>query len=140
LERVHGASYIYIGVSDGESFGGRIDVADVIAHVFPAHRRFAEEAMDAFDTPKTLFQFSPYPADRLRYKSPEIVEYQTPAATAGLGTHFGLLEDQGPIRGVAMLLGQTPDLLLLSVRLPPALARLSSAIIQQTERDAASVH
>ena len=41
-----------------------------------------------------------------------------------------------PAVGVAILQGDTPDLLLLTVRLPPNMADLASGIIQQVERDA----
>ncbi len=35
-----------------------------------------------------------------------------------------------------MLVGQTPNLLLLSVRVPPELDGLTSVIVHQVERDA----
>jgi len=35
-----------------------------------------------------------------------------------------------------MLVGQTPDLVFLSVRLPRELDRLTSVIVRQVERDA----
>jgi hypothetical protein len=41
-----------------------------------------------------------------------------------------------PIAGVAILLPDQPDLVLLSVRLPPGLARLTPVIIRDVERDA----
>ena len=128
---------VYVGVSDGES-SGRFDVAEIIARIFPAHWPFAKEVRDAFDIPTNEFLFGPYSADKLHYKSRETVEYLTPANTDGLGTHVGLRSNSSPIRGVAMLLGQPPSLLLLSVRLPPDLASLSSAIIQETEREASA--
>jgi hypothetical protein len=63
-------------------------------------------------------------------------EYKTPAQTDGLGTHSWLKKNGSPIEGVAMLVGPTPDLLLLSVRLPPELVRLTSVIVHQFEGDA----
>jgi hypothetical protein len=39
------------------------------------------------------------------------------------------------IRGVAILLGETPDLVQVAVRLPPAMAMLAPDIIQQIEHD-----
>jgi len=48
-------------------------------------------------------------------------------------------KDSSPIEGVAILIGQIPDALLLSVRLPPDLKGLASTIIRQVERDAARI-
>ena len=87
------------------------------------------------------FPSGPYPGDRLTYKSNEIVEYETPAQTEGLGTHSGMLKkNASPISGVAMLLaGEPPDSLLLSVRLPPGMTDLASIIIRQVERPSVSI-
>lgn len=81
-------------------------------------------------------KFGPYPKDVLTYRNNRVVEYKTPAQTDGLGTHSLLKKNGSPIEGVAMLVGQTPDLSLLSVRLPPELNGLTSTIIRQFERDA----
>jgi hypothetical protein len=93
--------------------------------------------------PASDFPFGPYPKDKLVYKSSEIVEYQTPANTDGLGTNSRLLKSAYPIVGAAILVPEspdekTPDVILLSVRVPQNLADLASVIVQQTERDAAS--
>ena len=120
---------------------GRFEVAQVIARVFPAHRAFVRGVIDADLAPAGSFTFGPYPKDRLNYRGREIVEYRTPAQTEGLGTRSMLLKNPIAISGVAMLIGSTPDLLLLSVRLPPGLTNLTSTIIQQVERDfSRSVH
>jgi len=117
----------------GDTFG-RFAVAEVIARVFPAYKAFAIRVMkEGLQNP---FAFGPYPSDTLIYKSNKAVEYKTPAQTEGLGTHSWLLKNAYPIEGVAMLIGKTPDLLLLSVRLPPELTELTSAIVGQVERDA----
>jgi hypothetical protein len=117
---------------------GRFEVARTIARVFPAHTGFVERVMKEQLLPPSNFPSGPYPGDRLRYKTDRIVEYETPAQTDGLGTYLGLLKNNAPIRGVAMLVGETPDLLLLSVRLPPDAVDLTSTIIQQVERQAAA--
>ena len=83
------------------------------------------------------FTAGPYPNDLLNYKSKALVEYQTPAQTEGLGTHSLLKKNASPIRGVAMLVGPTPDLLLLSVRLPPDQIALTSTILHQLEHEQA---
>jgi hypothetical protein len=71
----------------------------------------------------------------LTYKSNRVVEYETPAQTDGLGTQSWLKRNGRPIEGVAMLVGQTPDLLRLSVRLPPELNGLRGVIVHQVEHD-----
>jgi len=113
---------------------GRSDVAAIIARVFPAYKNFASQVMEeGLGGP---FKFGPYPKDALTYRNNRMVEYKTPAQSDGLGTQSSLKKDGSPIAGVAMLVGQTPDLLLLSVRLPPELSGLTPVIIRQFERDA----
>ena len=114
---------------------GRFSVAEIIARVFPAYKAFATQVMkEGLDAP---FQFGPYPKDFLTYESNRVVEYKTPAQTEGLGTYHSSLKKNGsPIDGVVMLVGETPDMLLLSVRLPPELTGLTSVIVHQVERDA----
>ena len=114
---------------------GRFGVANVIARVFPAHTAFVNEVKKG--EPTSSFARGPYARDRLTYKSKEMVEYVTPGQTDGLGTISYLQKNAFPISGVAILVGQTPDLLLLSVRLPANLTDLTSAILQQVEREAA---
>jgi hypothetical protein len=116
---------------------GRFDVAAIIARVFPAYKAFVTGAAEIFDLPASTFSFGPYPKDTLTYKSKAVVEYRTPAQADGLGTHSLLKKNDSPIDGVAILIGRTPDLLLLSVRLPRDLKGLTSAIVGQFERDAA---
>jgi hypothetical protein len=122
------------------SFGdtsGRFIVAEIIARVFPAYRAFVTGVMRDYDQPEISFAFGSYPADTLTYTSKNAVEYRTPAQKDGLGTHSRLRKNGSPIHGVAILIGETPDLLLLSVRLPPELNGLTTAIVRQIERDAA---
>ncbi|MGA3176757.1 MAG: hypothetical protein ABSE19_05370 [Candidatus Acidiferrum sp.] len=126
---------IEIAGESGET-SGRFGVARTIARVFPAHKAFVEKVIEEGTEPASSFPFGPYPKDKLTYRSKEIVEYQTPANTDGLGTNSRLKKDASPIRGVAILMGETPDLLLLSVRLSPNLADLTPAIVKQVERDA----
>jgi hypothetical protein len=117
---------------------GRFGVARIIARVFPAHKAFVTSVIEEGIEPASSFPFGPYPLDRLTYRSNEIVEYQTPAQTDGLGTASWLRKNDSPIEGVAILTGEGPDLLQLSVRLPAELNSLTSFIIQQAERDASS--
>lgn len=110
---------------------GRFLVAQIIARVFPKHRKFVTEVMDSFDIPPGSFPSRPYPDDRLTYRSDNALEYRTSSQADGLGLHSGLMKDNDPIQGVAILFGQPPDLLLLSVRLPSDLRNLTIPIIQQ---------
>jgi len=114
----------------------RFDVARIIARVFPAYKSSAYKLLEGFDSATNSLAFGPYPQDALTYNSNRVVEYKTPAQTEGLGTQSWLKMNGRPIEGVAMLVGQTPDLLVLAVRLPPGLNGLTSVIIHQFERDA----
>jgi hypothetical protein len=120
------------------SFGdtsGRFTVAEVIARVFPAYRWFATSVMNEL-TPPAKFPFGPDPKETVTHKGATVVEYSTPALEDGLGTHFWIKKNGDPIEGVAILIEQAPDLLLLAVRLPPELDGLSSAVVHQLEREA----
>jgi len=118
---------------------GRYDIAEIMARVFPEYRAFATGVLGGMDLP---FPAGPYPFDTLSYMGKTIIEYNTPAQTEGLGNfHSWLGKNDLPIRGAAMITGYPPnvfgrpDLVLLSVRLPPALAGLIPAIIGQAERE-----
>ena len=114
---------------------GRYDIADVIARVFPAYRSHAVAILKDFDFPLAL---RPFPTDVLTYRSKTVVEYTTPARADGLGTmNSWLKRNDSPISGVAILIGNPPDMLLLSVRLPPEVAPLKPAIVRGVERSAA---
>jgi hypothetical protein len=114
----------------------RFDVARIIARVFPAYKSSAYKLLEGFDSETSSLTFGPYPQDALTYKGNRVVEYKTPAQTDGLGTQSWLKKNGSPLEGVAILVGPTPDLSLLSVRLPPELVGLASAIVHQFERDA----
>ena len=102
---------------------GRYEIAEIMARVFPGYRAFASRVWEGIDLP---FPPGPYPNDILTHRSKTVVEYNTPAQTEGLGTHFSWLKkNDTPVTGAAILLGDPPDLLLLSVRLPPEVARLT---------------
>jgi len=118
---------------------GRFEVAKTIARVFPAHREFVNNLIaGGGEYQASDFTFGPFPNDKLTYKSNEIVEYQTPAHSEGLGGDSRAVTTTDPISGVAILLGQDPDLLQLSLRLSPGQNDLAAFIIQQVERDAAT--
>jgi len=120
---------------------GRYEIAELIARVFPAYRQFVRQVWD-LDSP---LPSGPYPKDTLTYRGNTVVEYRTPARTEGLGNFDSLLgKSDLPIAGAAILLidsphpaGNVPHLLLLSVRFPRELARLTPTIVRYVERDAA---
>jgi len=112
---------------------GRYVVAEVIARVFPAHRQFLTDLRH--DPLQKDFHFGPFPTDALTYKSNSMVEYVAPPWKDGLGTVSPLKKNDTAIHGVAMLFGEAPDLLQLSMRLPAALSSLDTVIIQRVELD-----
>lgn len=125
---------IELAVEFGDT-SGRFAVARVIARVFPDHKSFVESVI-AEGEPTSSFPFGPYPEDKLTYRNKRMVEYETPANTGGLGTSWRLKKNAHPVSGVAVLIGDTPDLMLLAVRLPPELNDLAPPVINQLERDA----
>ena len=128
-----------LAIEVAESIGdtsGRFSVARVIARVFPARRAFAEHVIAEGIESRDSFPFGPYPTDKLIYRSKMMVEYETPANADGLGTESWLRKNGQPSSGVAILVGETPDLVHLTVRLSPEASGLASAVIQQLEHDA----
>ncbi|HWJ48062.1 MAG TPA: hypothetical protein VNS62_10435 [Candidatus Udaeobacter sp.] len=127
---------IQISSVDGDT-SGLFEVAKTIARVFPAHRAFVEGVIAEGIEPASSFPYGPYPADTLRYRRENIVEFRTPAQTEGLGTASRLQKNDSPICGVAILFGEEPKLLQLSVRLPSETSDLAQLIVEQTEPEAA---
>lgn len=117
---------------------GRFGVAKTIARVFPAHQEFVQNVISEGIAPASNFPSGPYPNDKLVYKSNETVEFETPSNSTGLGTDSYLLSNPVSISGVRILVGDDPDLLALSMRLPANDNNLASIIIQQTEQAASS--
>lgn len=115
---------------------GRSRVAQVIARVFPKYTAFVTGVKEMHELPANLFPSGPYPTDKLLYRSTRVVEFRTPAHADGLGTDAWLKKGDAPIDGVAILVGDTWDLLLSSVRLPRDMATLTPVIIHQLELDA----
>jgi hypothetical protein len=120
---------------------GRLNVAQIIARVFPAYRAFGVRALEMYDLPVPSH---PYPKDSLKYIGKAIVEYKTPAQTDGLGNFdSSLRKNDMPIVGAAILLvdplpkpdGDPPDAVLLSVRVPAKLTRLTPQIVRYAERN-----
>ena len=128
---------IELALSDGDT-SGRFEVAQIVARVFPAHRDYVQSVIAEGIEPKSTFPFGPDPDDKLTYLSNDLVEYQTPPHSDGLGTRSFLLKSADPIGGVAILTGPETSLTLLSVRLPPSLQSLEPIITHQVEADGSS--
>src|SRR5215470_5435588 len=92
---------VQISREDGGT-SGRFGVAKTIARVFPARKAFVERVIAEGIEPATAFPFGPYPADTLKYRSENIVEFLTPAQKNGLGTASRLQKGDSPISGVAI--------------------------------------
>jgi hypothetical protein len=126
---------VQISSVDGGT-SGRFEVAKTIARVFPAHKAFVEGVIAEGIEPASSFPYGPYPADTLKYRGENIVEFWTPAQTDGLGTASRLQKNDSPIRGVAILFGEEPSLVQLSARLPSETSELAQLMVAQAEREA----
>jgi hypothetical protein len=109
--------------------------AEVWARVFPAFWPIVKGLISNGDLPAGEYTFGPYPKDKLIAQTERIVQFQTPPHSEGLGTMSHFKPDDDPIDGVAILEGQTPNLLMLRVRLPRELRDLAPIIIRQMERE-----
>lgn len=127
-------SAIQVSVSEGDT-SGRFEVAKVIARVFPAEQQFVRNVIAEGIEPASSFPSGPYAQDKLTYRGQRTVEFETPPEVQGLGTQSRLLANPEPIRGVAILFGEEPNLVLISARLPKADRDLAPIIIQQVEND-----
>ena len=108
----------------------------IAARVFPAYKKYVQRVIAEKIRPASDFPFGPYPHDKLIYRRRNIVEFETPANTEGLGTCSLLQSNSTPIAGVAILSGEETDLFQLSLRLPEKDRDLLQAIIRQVESDA----
>jgi hypothetical protein len=123
-----------------ENGSGRFSIAEIIMRVFPAHQAIATRIWVGRGVP---LPSGPYPKDTIKHIGKTIVEYRTPAQTEGLGNYNSWLgKGDLPIVGAVILIvdppnlvGRSPNLVRLTVRLPPNLVPLSEAIIRYVERD-----
>ena len=115
------------------STSGRFAVARLVARLFPAHIDFARRVdAEQIEDPSPR---GPYPADRIRRRGANVVEYTTPGRREGLGTHTRLAANEDPIHGL-VILSPVDDwyTIDLAVRLPAAQAALAPAIIDEVHR------
>lgn len=126
---------IEVSEIDGDT-PGRFEVARVVARVFPAHKTFAQKIINEGVEPVGNFPFGPYPADQVTRKGDDLVEFQTPPDTEGLGTMGKLRTNKEPIDGTIILAGLLSDKMFrATVRLESKDKDLTPVIIKQFEKD-----
>lgn len=128
---------IQISISSGGT-SGRFQVAKVIARVFAAYKQFAQNVIAEGIEPASDFPYGPFATDKLTNRGKNMVEFETPANTAGLGTNSRLLPNASPIDGVAIITGTDTDLTQLSARVSAKDHDLIPLIVKQVESDAAT--
>jgi hypothetical protein len=126
---------IQVSVSFGDT-SGRFTVAKTIARVFPDQMEFVHKVISEGIEPASSFPTTPYASDTLQRRGKDIVEFETPANTKGLGSQSLLAISSGPIRGAVILTGPEPNLVQLSMRLSGRYQSLGRTIIQQLETEA----
>ena len=120
---------IQLGLSDGGT-SGRFEVAALAAGLFPQEAAFVARVEAEHLLPPSFFTSRVARTDRLERRGADVVLFETPASTAGLGTASRLVPDTAPIDGAVILRpGGDVSLVHLSVRLPPVLAHLAPAIV-----------
>lgn len=112
------------GWGSGSSF-----VTDRIARIFPAYRSIVIKVAESEERPLSNYPAGPFPTDKLTYRSSREVVFRTPAGADGLGTLTGLKKNADPIDGISMLVGESPDLFEVAIRLPAELRWLAPVII-----------
>ena len=128
---------IQISVASGGT-SGRFEVAKVIARVFPAYKQFAQNVIAEGIEPANDFPTGPFASDKLTDRGKNIVEFETPANMAGMGTDSRLLPNASPIDGVAIITGTDTDLIQLSARVAAKDRDLIPLIVQQVESNGAT--
>jgi hypothetical protein len=84
---------------------GRYEVAQIIARMFPAYRKFAETVRDMNAVPRSEFVFAQFPKDNLIRWSDSVVVFETPSNFEGIGTWEGLPMGSESIGGIVVLVG-----------------------------------
>lgn len=100
--------------------GGRFDVAEVSARVFPKIMAGFVARVKAEDFPSPDFsKLHPFLDDQYTYLTQRLVKFTTPAQHEGIGTGI-FVPSTEPVRGVVSLSpgnSRYPDLLQLDIRL-----------------------
>lgn len=126
---------IQISISYGDT-SGRFEVAMIIARVFPAYKQFVQNVIAEGIEPESDFPSGPYAHDNLTYRANNVVEFETPANTKGLGTDSRLQPNASSIEGVAIFMDEDDTYLTqLSVRVAKRDRDLIPFIENQVENE-----
>jgi hypothetical protein len=118
------------------TLGGRFEVANVAARVFPVARKYVDSVLHDWPNLRGTIKFIPYPGDEIRRLSDTKIEFQTHPNQEGLGTAGSLvMTNAQPVDGAA-LLDEEFDLLMIKVRLPEADRDLTRMVLQAFESSA----
>ena len=101
---------------------------------------FVRDGVSEGIEPASSFPIGPYATDQLERRGKNIVEFETPADTPGLGAQSHLVMSASPIHGVVILFGEEPNLVQLSMRLPIRDKTIIRLIMQQLEKEASEQH
>ncbi|MBM3754622.1 MAG: hypothetical protein FJW38_11660 [Acidobacteria bacterium] len=104
----------------------------MIARLFPSRKDFVDRVAKGFDLP---IPREPFANDVLTRRSDTEIEFTTAARKEGAGTTGSVKANSDPIHGLVMLLGDIPNMLTLSMRLPGASAELRATIAQWVRSD-----
>jgi hypothetical protein len=129
-ESVQGPGVIAIESNGGT--GGRFEVAEVSARLFPDVMAdfIARVKAEGFPSPD-FSKIKPYPDDQYTYLNPKLVKFTTPAHHDGIGTGI-FVPSADPVRGVVSLAAgdeRETNLLQFRLRLSPSDDRLAQALI-----------
>ena len=119
----------------GNDSQGRFDVARFITRLFPAHQAYAQSVINEGVEPASDFPTGVPATDKVNRLSDELVEYETPPNTDGLGVAMRLQPGEDPLDGFVLLRGQTPAVVFAAVRLGPEMRDLAPTLVGQVERD-----
>lgn len=112
--------------------GGRFDVAEVSARLFPKVMAdfIARVKAEGFPSPD-FSKIHPFSDDQYEYLTPRLVKFTTPAQHEGIGTGIFVPSTEA-VRGVVSLSPENsrdPDLLQFDIRLSSSQDQLARALI-----------
>lgn len=107
---------------------GRFKVAGLAAGLFPSAGAFVKRVeAEGMQIPA----YGPTATDRVERRGDTVAIFETPADQDGIGTlATPLAKGDRPIDGVAVLLPEPHDLVLVSARLPPELQDLAAGLVE----------
>lgn len=118
---------IQLSISFGDT-SGRFEAAKIAARLFPERKAFVDSVIAEDIEPKQNFVSGPFPHDRIERLTHDLVAFETPANTEGMGTMSRLVKSADPIRGRASM-DRDNNAIVLVVRLAPPQADLAETIL-----------